>query len=98
MKGETMKRGNPAAITQKLQAEIDTLAAMPDNEIDTTDMPPIADWSKAVRGTFYRPIKRPLSLRVDADIIDWFQRQGQGYQTRMNSALREYVERHEKQA
>jgi uncharacterized protein (DUF4415 family) len=56
-------------------------------------MPSIADWSKAVRGAFYRPIKRPLSLRVDADRIDWFQRRGQGYQTRMNSALREYVER-----
>jgi uncharacterized protein (DUF4415 family) len=47
-----------------------------------------------VSGPFYRPIKRPLSLRVDADILDWFQSQGQGYQTRMNFALREYVERH----
>jgi uncharacterized protein (DUF4415 family) len=35
---------------------------------------------------------------VDADIVDWFQRQGQGYQTRMNFALREYVERHRTQA
>jgi uncharacterized protein (DUF4415 family) len=51
-----------------------------------------------VRGPFYRPIKRPLSLRVDADIVDWFQRQGQGYQTRMNLALREYVERRRKRA
>jgi len=51
-----------------------------------------------VSGAFYRPVKRPLSLRVDADVIDWFQRQGQGYQTRMNSALREYVERHRKHA
>jgi uncharacterized protein (DUF4415 family) len=93
-----MKRGNPEAMTEKLQAEVDALAAMPDSEIDTTEMPPITDWSKAVRGSFFRPIKRPLSLRVDADIIDWFQRQGQGYQTRMNSALREYVERNRKQA
>jgi len=51
-----------------------------------------------VRGAFYRPVKRPLSLRVDADIVDWFQRQGHGYQTRMNSALREYVERHRERA
>ena len=35
-----------------------------------------------------------VPLPLDADIIDWFQRQGQGYQTRMNSALREYVKRH----
>src|ERR1035441_9017915 len=94
----TMKRGNPEPLTPELRAELDALAAMPDSEIDTTEMPPITDWSKAVRGPFYRPIKRPLSLRLDADIIDWFQRQGQGYQTRMNSALREYVERHRKRA
>ena len=98
MRDETMKRGNPEPLTPALQAELDALTAMPDSGIDTTDMPPITDWSKAVRGAFYRPIKRPLSLRVDADIVDWFQRQGQGYQTRMNSALREYVERHREQA
>jgi uncharacterized protein (DUF4415 family) len=98
MRGKTIKRGNPEPLTPKLRAELDALAAMPDSEIDTGDMPPISDWSRAVRGAFYRPVKRPLSLRVDADIIDWFQRQGQGYQTRMNSALREYVERHRKHA
>ena len=98
MKGATMKRGNSEPLTPELQAELDALAAMPDSEIDTTEMPPITDWSHAVRGPFYRPIKRPLSLRVDADILDWFQRQGQGYQTRMNFALREYVERHRERA
>jgi len=92
-----MKRGNPEPLTPELQSELEALAALQDSEIDSTDMPPITDWSNTVRGAFYRPIKRPLSLRVDADIIDWFQRQGQGYQTRMNSALREYVERHREQ-
>jgi len=93
-----MKRGNPNPLTPEMQAELDALAAMPDSEIDTSEMPPITDWSKAVRGPFFRPIKRRLSLRVDADIVDWFQRQGQGYQTRMNLALREYVERQRKRA
>jgi hypothetical protein len=54
-----MKRGNPEPLNPELQAELDTLAAMPDSEIDTTEMPPITDWSHAVRGPFYRPIKRP---------------------------------------
>lgn len=94
MRDKTMKRGNPEPLTPELQAELDALAAMPDSEIDTAEMPPITDWNNAVHGAFYRPVKRPLSLRVDADVVDWFQRQGQGYQTRMNSALREYVERH----
>jgi uncharacterized protein (DUF4415 family) len=93
-----MKRGNPEPLTPELQAELDSLAAMPEGEIDTTEMPPITDWSNTVRGAFYRPIKKPISLRVDADVIDWFQRQGQGYQTRMNSALREYVDRQRKRA
>jgi hypothetical protein len=53
-----MKRGNPKPLTLKLQAELDVLAAMPDSEIDTTAMPPITDWSHAVRGPFYRPCKR----------------------------------------
>jgi uncharacterized protein (DUF4415 family) len=88
-----MKRGNRKPLTPKLRAELKVLAAMPEKEIDTTEMPPVTDWSHAVRGPFYRPIKRPLSLRVDADVVDWFQRQGDGYQTRMNLALREYVER-----
>jgi len=93
-----MKRGNPKPLTPELQAELDALAAMPESEIDTSEMPSITDWSHAVRGPFYRPIKRPLSLRIDADIIDWFQLQGKGYQSRMNSALREYVERNRKRA
>ena len=96
-RGSSMKKGNPKPLTPKLKAELETLARMPESEIDTTEMSPIRDWSKAVRG-LYRPLKRPLSLRIDADVVDWFQRQGDGYQTRMNAALREYVERHRKLA
>ena len=97
MKDAHMKKNSRKMLTAELQAELDALTAMPESEIDTTEMPVITDWNQAVRGPFYRPIKRPLSLRIDADIIDWFQRQGQGYQTRMNGVLREYVERHSQQ-
>jgi hypothetical protein len=45
-----MKRGNPEPLTPELQAEVDAFAAMPDSEIDTSEMPPITDWSHAVRG------------------------------------------------
>jgi len=93
-----MKQGNRKPLTPKLRAELKALAAMPQSEIDTAEMPPITEWTHAVRGPFYRPIKRPLSLRIDADVVDWFQRQGHGYQTRMNLALREYVERRGKRA
>ncbi|MGC2765277.1 MAG: BrnA antitoxin family protein [Candidatus Acidiferrum sp.] len=39
-------------------------------------------------GTLYRPIKKPVTLRIDADVLAWFKKQGPGYQTRINQALR----------
>lgn len=63
-----MKRGYRKPLTPKLRAELKVLAAMPESDIDTTEIPPVTDWSHAVRGPFYRPFKRPLSLRVDANL------------------------------
>jgi uncharacterized protein (DUF4415 family) len=40
---------------------------------------------------FYRPIKKPITLRLDADVLAWFQRAGRGYQTRINRALRKLM-------
>jgi len=39
----------------------------------------------------YRPVKRPVTLRIDADVLAWFQRGGRGYQTRINHALRKVM-------
>lgn len=36
----------------------------------------------------YKPVKKPVTLRLDADILSWFKVQGRGYQTRINRALR----------
>jgi uncharacterized protein (DUF4415 family) len=66
---------------------------MRDREIDTTDFPPAPDWSKAVVGKFYRPIKKPLTIRLDSDILAWLKGQGKGYQTRINGLLRASMER-----
>jgi uncharacterized protein (DUF4415 family) len=38
--------------------------------------------------------KRPVSLRVDRDVLDFFKAEGRGYQTRMNAVLRAYVDHH----
>jgi hypothetical protein len=43
-------------------SEIRVLKQMRDREIDTTDIPLTADWSKAVVGRFYRPIKKPVTI------------------------------------
>lgn len=76
---------------------------MPDEAIDISDIPPLTDefWKTAERGKFYRPVKRQLTLRLDADVVAWFKgraRGGRGYQTNINRALREYVLGREKKA
>lgn len=42
---------------------------------------------------FYRPLKKPVTLRLDADVIAWFKKDGTRYQTRINAALRKVMER-----
>lgn len=86
-----MKKGI-SDLTPQQQAELAALAALPDSAIDTSDAPEQRDWRGAKRGVFYRPVKQQLTLRLDADLVDWFKTQGaDGYQTRINNALREYV-------
>jgi uncharacterized protein (DUF4415 family) len=73
--------------------EIRALKRMKDREIDTSDIPPVLDWSKAVVGKFYRPIQKPLTIRLDADVHAWLKGQGKGYETRINALLRSSMER-----
>ena len=42
---------------------------------------------------FYRPLKKPITLRLDADVLAWFKKDGRKYQTRINGALRKVMER-----
>jgi uncharacterized protein (DUF4415 family) len=44
----------------------------------------------------YKPIKKPVTLRLDADVIAWFQTGGRGYQTRINRALRQLMLKEQK--
>jgi uncharacterized protein (DUF4415 family) len=91
-----MKMANTRKLTADEQTALDALRHRPDSEIDLTDpdAPEIGDWSGAVRGALYKPIKKPIALRLDADLLAWFQSQGPGYQTRINAALREFMARH----
>jgi uncharacterized protein (DUF4415 family) len=90
-----MKKGPSKQLTPEQRAELKSLAALSDEDIDTSDAPELLDWSGAKRGLFYRPVKQQLTLRLDADVIAWFKSQtasNEGYQTRINRALREYVQ------
>jgi uncharacterized protein (DUF4415 family) len=78
--------------SKKQAKELAALAALRDEEIDLTDLPEVLDWSGAVVGKYYRPIKKSLTIRLDADVLAWLKAQGSGYQTRINQMLRAAME------
>lgn len=69
------------------------LGNMADQDIDTSDVPELGDH-------FFRnaqlmvPAKKTVTIRLDADVLDWFKGQGAGYQTRINQLLRHYMQAH----
>ena len=92
-----MKKGTIDRLPPEQLHELNALAALPEDQVDTQDIPEQRDWTDARRGLFFRPIKRQITLRLDADVIEWFKGRAKpkgGYQTRMNQALREYVAKH----
>lgn len=77
--------------TKKSGTDWDRLRRMKDEDIDVSDIPPLDDafFKNAILRMPEK--KRAVSLRLDADILDWFRKQGQGYQTRINAVLRLYM-------
>jgi uncharacterized protein (DUF4415 family) len=75
-------------LTQAQKRDIAAIVAMRDEDIDLSDMPEIVDWSQAEVGKFYRPPKKVVTMRLDADVLDWLKGYGKGYQTRANLLLR----------
>ncbi|QOY85688.1 BrnA antitoxin family protein [Paludibaculum fermentans] len=80
-------------LTLQQKTELEALAGQPDSQIDTSDIPEVSFSDKAVVGKFYRPIKKPVSVRLDADVLDWLKRSGPGYQRRINLILRLEMQR-----
>jgi uncharacterized protein (DUF4415 family) len=93
MKAATSKP-RPMAL-EKLDREsrgrLRAAAAVPDDQINLSDpdAPEVRDWTGAVRGRFYKPVKKFKTLRIDAAVLVYFEAQGPGYQTRINNVLRE---------
>jgi uncharacterized protein (DUF4415 family) len=68
----------------KKRRKIARLRASADEQNLPLDLVP--EWSR-----YYRPLKKPVTLRLDADVLAWFKKQGRGYQTRINRALRKVM-------
>ena len=71
-------------------AELERLDAMPDEQIDTSDIPELteAQLAEMRRRKLCRPIKKQITTWVDADVLAWLKKGGVGYQSRMNAILR----------
>jgi uncharacterized protein (DUF4415 family) len=76
-------------LTDRQRRELQRLREMPDSEIDFSDAPEFIPRASDIQiGRFYRPIKKLVSLRLDADVLAWFRSRGKKYQTYMNEVLR----------
>jgi uncharacterized protein (DUF4415 family) len=75
-------------LTKEQKRDVAAIAAMKDEDIDFSDIPLVLDWSKAEMGKFYRPPKKTVTMRLDADVLEWLKGYGKGYQTRVNLLLR----------
>ena len=72
--------------------------ALKDHKIDFSDIPEVTPrmFARAVVRRGLKPVarKRQLTIRVDSNVLEWYKRQGPGYQTRINALLRAYMEEH----
>ena len=81
-------------LTAKERKSLLKLEKLPDSAIDLSDIPEIKSLPPGyVVGKFYRPRKTSLTMRLDADVVAWLWATGEGYQTRVNSYLRELMQR-----
>ena len=83
-----MKNNSEEYLLKEAQALKDT----PDSEINYDDIPNDIIFHSSERGRFYRPIKHSITLRLDADLIEWFKKHHKKYQTAINAALRKHVQ------
>ena len=91
----TLDLNNPPLLSDEQKTR---LAAMPDDQIDTSDAPylPDAVWMKAADQLPHT--KKQITLRIDAEVLEFFKHTGARYQSRMNAVLRSYVEAHKAHA
>ena len=88
--------------SKKSETDWKRLDAMKDEDIDLSDIPeiPPAMFARGIIRRGLKPVvrKKQLTLRMDSDVIEWFRKQGRGYQTKINSLLRAYMEEHRRRA
>jgi uncharacterized protein (DUF4415 family) len=90
----------PLQSTAAQRKRLAVVAAMPDAEIDYSDIPKqrgVVQWTRP-GSLIPTENKQQVTLRLDADVLSFFKETGKRYQSRINAALREYVKAHRKSA
>ncbi len=92
------KKHKSITSTEEHTDEIESLKKLADENIDFSDIPELNfdKLDKPIIGKFYRPIKTPISIRIDADVLAWFKAHSH-YQRLINKACRSYMIQHLKQ-
>jgi len=80
---------NEVKLTEAQEAQLSASDSMP---INTADIPEAPESNWAYARQFYRPRKEAISIRLDADILDWLRRRSDRYQTQINKILRDIME------
>lgn len=87
-----------AATSKKSRTDWKRVDALKDEDIDLSDAPEVSPemFARAIVRRGLKPVSRKaqLTLRVDSDVLNWFRKQGQGYQTKINALLRAYMDAH----
>jgi uncharacterized protein (DUF4415 family) len=90
-KASTMKRYRPdPKKPRKLTAA--ELRRLDQTPIDYSDIPELSDEFFKQATVAWPPVKKQLTIRLDADVLDWLKAHGRGYQTRINRILRVAME------
>ena len=95
----TLDLHSPPPLTAEQKKRLAALAARPESEIDYSDIPPLprTGWRR-VSDLIPAENKKQITLRLDADVIEFFRGTGRRYQSRINAALRDYVNAQKKSA
>lgn len=97
-----MKKKSTSRVSGTGETDWKRIDAMKDEDIDFSDSPEATPemFARGVVRRNFKPIprKKQLTLRIDSDVVEWYQKQGPGYQTRINSLLRAYMKEHQRAA
>jgi uncharacterized protein (DUF4415 family) len=84
--------------TRKSETDWERIAAMKDEDLDLSEIPEVTTemFARGVLRRNFEPIprKKQLTLRIDSDVVEWYKKQGRGYQTKINALLRAYMKEH----